>query len=237
MNKDLLPKDKKPLYRGSSPWETDGPLGREMQADSMKGGRAIKVWAALREASREGKPSELRKAGAPLTPGPEGVRGSRGVELWMAALPQTVPSGEAAGGTCSHLCLPVHSPRCPDPVGIRRARSQVGAVWEVGFCDAQEGGDAEGSPGRGRRGNGARWPPALAAQSSCRSLSLRFFWNESNTSLPRHPSCGTCTASSLGGPTGSPFPRLRKKCKHPYLPFGVKRPRIRQPPSLRKILL
>ena len=52
-----------------------------MQADSMKGGQAIKVRAALREASREGKPSELGKAGAPLTPGPGGARGSRGVEL------------------------------------------------------------------------------------------------------------------------------------------------------------
>lgn len=119
MNKDLLPKDKKPLYRGSSPWETDGPLGREMQADSMKGGRAIKVWAALREASREGKPSELGKAGAPLIPGPGGARGSRGVELWTAALHKPCPVGRRLG---------VHAPTCVSLSTLPDAQTQ----WESG---------------------------------------------------------------------------------------------------------
>lgn len=78
--------------------------------------------------------------------------------------------------------------------------------------------------GKRREPSIAGMPPRLVEQpASHRPLSISFFGYDSNTSLQYPPSCGICRASSLSGPTGASFCRLRKKGKHPGSPFGVKR--------------
>lgn len=129
---------------------------------------------------------------------------SRGLRQRTAALPPTAATREAAGGQMvpSSLSAAPGTSRCPNPMGIQRARSQA-----VSFEKPQGGWRMPRAAlvGKGREPRRAATPLAPeSSQLTTAPLTLTFYWHESNASRPGPSSCGIHRASSPSGPMGAP---------------------------------